>query len=83
MTYVNEKRDQKVEKKHSRTSPEIQSKELNGKLRSTQPDQQQKQNHLKNKQIPLNIPISKLCSKPIFASEIGPGLNLQYLKQIQ
>ena len=30
---------------------------------------------------PLKIPISNICSKPIFVSEIGPVLNLQDLKK--
>ena len=31
---------------------------------------------------PLKRAISKICSKPIFVSEIGPVLNLQDLKNI-
>ena len=31
---------------------------------------------------PFKKPISKICSKPIFASEIGPALYLQDLKKI-
>ena len=31
---------------------------------------------------PLKIPISKICSKSIFVSEIGPVLYLQDLKNI-
>ena len=30
---------------------------------------------------PLNIPISEICSKPIFVSEIGAVLNLQDLEK--
>ena len=29
---------------------------------------------------PLQLPISKICSKPIFVSEIGPVLDLQDLR---
>ena len=102
-------------KKHSRTSPEIQFKELNEKLRRTLPDQQinwtiparaqtkssQKIEKLKESKLnkiysllkleafkpmaiffPLKIPISKISSKSIFVSEIGPAFYLQDLKNI-
>ena len=36
----------------------------------------------KAKFFPLKIPISKICSKSIFVSEIGPVLYLQDLKNI-
>ena len=35
----------------------------------------------KAKIFPLKTPISKICSKPIFVSEIGPVLYLQDLKK--
>ena len=38
---------------------------------------------LRQNLIPLNIPISKICSNPIFVSEIGPVLYLQDLKKIR
>ena len=109
----NEKRASDDEtKKHSRTSPEIQFKELKEKLRITLPDQQinstmpaktqtkssqkiEKQTNKINKYIiigkilkllarqnliPLNIPISKISSKPNFVSEIYAVLYLQGLK---
>ena len=101
-------------KKHNRTSPEIQFKELNEKLRRTLRYQQinwtmqartqkssknwetkrikTKQKHsllklskllnLRQNFFPLKTPITKICSKPTFVSEIGPVLYLQDLKNI-
>ena len=96
-------------KEHSRTSPEIQFKELNEKLKNTLPHQQinstmpaktqtkSSKKKLRDKQsiidktlkllplrqnlIPLNMPISKICQKPNFVSQIGASLYLQGLKK--
>ena len=37
---------------------------------------------LRQNLIPLNIPISRICSKPNFVSEIGAVLYLQGLKKL-
>ena len=104
----------KIKKKHSKTCPDIQFKELSEKLRFTLPEKQinstmpaktqtkssqkiEKQTNKLNKFIvlhktwkllplrhnltPWNIPISKICSKPKFVSEIGAVLYLQGLKK--